>query len=122
MQRSFTYIIDALPLFIEDGFGIGDVSGSAEINYSHDGDWGIESIVLDGTRRSTPEDNTAHHWVYVVSIDRGTTLYNRVVDGLETVQRSDVQDMVNAQIDRDIECAEGDRADARRDSMMAGGW
>ena len=125
MQRSFTYTIDALPLFIEDGFGIGEVTGSAEINYSHDGDWGVESITLDGNRRSTPAEraNGASHYTYAtIGIDRGTNLYFRVVDGLETVQRGDVQDMVNNQIEEDRICAADDRADARRDAMMTGGW
>ena len=125
MQRSFTYIIEELPLVLEDGLATGLVSGTAEINYWNDEDWGVESIAIDADRLATKEELAAGSHRYIsktIQLERDSTIYRIIWDRLENHLRDDVQDAVNNQIDLDRECAEGDRADARRDSMMAGGW
>ena len=51
MTHSFTYTIDDLPLIVRDGFDAAMICGEAEISYSHEDDFEIGDVAVEGWRR-----------------------------------------------------------------------
>jgi hypothetical protein len=128
--NTFTFNFDDLPLVIENGFEACEVSGSAEIEYSRDGEWSIASIYFeDGRKRikySTDDYLAAAATgkfspVYerkAVALDRGTPIYSIIYDRLDNEWCEQVQEAVRNQLASDREDALEARADARRDARM----
>ena len=129
MSNTFTYTFDELPLVIENGFEACYITGDAEISYTRDGEWAIESIVFDGRRkikRSVEEYYAAaaagvfpKTWEEKpVELDRGTPVYGIIYDRLENEWRDQVDEAVQGQLEEDRICAADDYADQRRDERM----
>lgn len=131
-MQTFSFSFDELPLIIENGFEAGLVAGSAEISYSRDGDWSVESISFDGHRTKSVAQQDAdldealvakkplpsRYVCKPVALDRGTPIHSIVYDRLENEWSDKVQEAVNEQIEEDRQCAADDRADMRRDERM----
>lgn len=129
---TFTYEFDELPLVIENGFDAGLVAGSADISYSRDGEWSVESINFDGYRRK-PLDQFATELAAAksagkpvpsmfdrkpVSLDTTSPLHGIIYHRLENEWSDKVQEAVFEQIEEDRQCAADDYADMKRDERM----
>ena len=121
-----TFEFEELPLLIDLGFEAGPVYGSAEISFSRDGEWGIESIALDGHKKlyHTLEDRISAALAgkrlppfedKPVILEVGSPLHTIIYDRLDSDWRDAVQDRVNEQIAEDRQCAADDYADFKRD-------
>jgi hypothetical protein len=130
MINTFTFNFDDLPLVIENGFEACEVSGSAEIEYSLDGEWAVESIYFeDGRKRikystddylaaaATGKFPPTYERKSVV-LDRGTPIHSIIHDRLENEWSDQVQEAVREQLASDREDAADARADYRRDARM----
>jgi hypothetical protein len=128
-MKSFLFSFDDLPLVIENGFEACYITGDAEISYTRDGEWAIESIVFDGRRkikRSIEEYMAAaaagvfpKTWEEKnVELDRGTPIYSIIYDRLENEWRDQVDEAVQGQIEEDRISAADDYADRRRDALL----
>ena len=129
MVNTFTYIFDDLPLVIENGIEACEVSGSAEIEYSLDGEWAVAAIVFDGRRKikHSLDDYMAaakagtflkSYENKPVALDRGTPIHGIIHDRLENEWHDRVQEAVREQLASDREDALEQRADMRRDARM----
>lgn len=127
-MNTFIHPFDDLPLVIENGFEGLEVSGSAEISYTRDGEWSVEEIFCDCRRRIHHSIDAImaaaaagvflkHSESKSVPLDRGTPLFTIINDRLES-GFSDVQEAVREQLASDYEDAMEARADMRRDHMM----
>ena len=128
-MKSFLFSFDDLPLVIENGFEACYITGDADISYTRDGEWAIESIVFDGRRKikRSIEDymEAAAKGVFPktweekpVELDRGTPIHSIIYDRLENEWRDQVDEAVQGQIEEDRICAADDYADQRRDARM----
>jgi hypothetical protein len=129
MSNTFQFYFDELPLMIENGFEGCLVSGNAEISYSREGEWCVESISFDSRRKikhsldaymeaakagvflKSYEDKT-------VELDRGTPLHSIIYDRLENEWRDHVNEAIQEQLASDREDAAEQRAEMRRDALM----
>ena len=129
MVNTFTFNFDDLPLVIENGIEACEVSGSAEIEYSLDGEWAIALIWFDGRRKikHSIEDYMAAaaagkfppaYEYKDVALDRGTPIHSIIYDRLENEWSEQVQEAVREQLASDREDAAEQRADMRRDARM----
>jgi hypothetical protein len=121
-MKTFEYNFDDLPLVIENGFEACEVAGSAEVSYSSDGEWSVESIHFDGNKRNhytleqlyeaQKTNAPLPHWTrQSVELDRGTPIFSIIHDRLENEWRERVQDAVRQQIEDDRIQAADDAAD-----------
>jgi hypothetical protein len=122
MGRTVTFRFEELPLVVDAGFAAGEVSGTAEISYHHDGEWGVRAITLDGARRLTPAEMATLPRTAVptrfarraVALDNGDPLFLRILDRLEHEWADRVRDAVSDQITSDRAARHDNRHDARR--------
>ena len=118
MSNIFSFEFEELPLVIANGIPAGLINGCAEIKYTRDGGWDIDSISIEGYQTLTDAERKAGKkpWIYVAAPDEiaimiGGRLYDDEWSGK-------VQDAINEQLASDREDAAEVRADMRRDHMM----
>lgn len=115
-MHSFTYEFEELPLAIVMGIPAALTEGSAEIQYSGDGDWLIvfSSICVQGYQSTSIEQRAAGKspWVYVPA----PTDLKRIIIGRLYNEHSDrVSSAVSDQLDKD----HASDADTRADILHA---
>lgn len=124
MNRTFDFKFEQYPLQVIDRYEIGMIDGVAEISYTGDGEWAIESIELAGTRyntwhaREAAEERGKSLGAYTdkrFPLHETSPLYLMVVAVLEGRKRDDVQEAVREQIEEDREEAREFNAEVRRD-------
>ncbi len=121
-MNTFSYLFEELPLYAEAGWEAGSVTGKAELSYIREGDWNVESLTLEVTRQSTPDElkiSGARFWVESNKrLEAGSWIY-QLIEGRLTDEWADkVQEAVREQLEEDRICAADERADMRRDEMM----
>ncbi len=110
-MQTLIFPLDEIPLVIVDGVPGAHINGQAEIAYSRNGDWWIESVTVEGDKRVDDKQT------YPQLVPPGP-LVTIICQRLEGELFGQVQDHVNAQIEEDRVCAADDWADHRRDMMM----
>ena len=67
MSNILDFEFEEMALIVLDGIEAVYISGMAEIAYSRDGSWDIESISVEGRQELTPEQRTAGKkpWIYI---------------------------------------------------------
>jgi len=113
MINSFTFSFDEVPLAIADGVSAGFVNGTAEIEYSADGEFDIINITLEGEGRTGANGKR-----YYPQVDAPPVIAAIIDTRLHKEWLCFVQDAVREQIASDREDAAEQRADARRDARM----
>ncbi len=110
-MNTLVYPLDELPLVIVDGVPGAFINGQAEIAYSRNGDWWIESVSVEGDKRIDGKQTSPQ-------LSPSGPLVTIICQRLEGEWHDKVQNAVNEQIEEDRACAADDYADMRRDMMM----
>ncbi len=132
MTRTLELSLADMPLIIENGYQCCElIDGTAEISYDASGEWTIEAIYFEGCKKNIYSLEEMHsamirkaslpYWNRKkVALDAGTPIHGIIHDRLENAWSGKVYEAVMDAIEDDRACAADDRADARRDAMMAG--
>lgn len=116
--RTLEFRFEELPLVVEGGFEAGEVSGTAEISYHADGEWGVRAIALDGARRlplaAVVEPARSRFQRRSVALDDGDPLFLRILDRLEHGWADRVADAVFAALRHERAARDDDHHDHRR--------
>ncbi len=117
MSNILSFEFEELPLVIHNGIPAALINGMAEIQYSRDGAWGIDSISIEGYQTLTDEQRAAGKkpWIYVAAPHELASL---IEDRLHGEWRDRISDAINEQLASDREDAAEQRADMRRDHLM----
>ena len=116
MSNTFTYTFDEIPLVIDaNGVEAGLVSGEAEIEYSSDGQWCIETITLQGF--GSRDANGKRTWPQIAC---PPVIAAIIDDRLNEEWYGRVCAAVREQIEQDRVDAAEYRAEARRDDRRMG--
>lgn len=124
-MKILTFEFEELPLIIENGFEAAPVNGCAVLSYFDDGEWGIQSIYLDGHKRNKwtleqrmeaiRDNKVLKSFTHKrVEVDAMTPIHLAICSRLDGEWAGAVQDKVMEAIAEDRECAAGDYADFRR--------
>jgi hypothetical protein len=121
MANILSYEFSELPLVIANGIEAALINGCAEIEYSRDGDWRIDSICVEGYQRLTTEERAAgkRPWIYVKAPDELATLISQRLEG---DWHRKVCDAVYEQLASDREDAKEARAEMRREDRYTGAF
>jgi hypothetical protein len=118
MANTFIYKFDEVPLHLSGDIEGGLINGSAEIEYSRDGDWSIvaNSICLEGYKRITSAERKAGKspWVFIPAPD---AIAQIISHRLQYEWYDNVTSAVSDQIEEDREVARDEYADMKRDMM-----
>jgi len=115
MSNTFSYTFDEIPLVIANGVEAALVSGEAEIEYSRDGEWCIETITLQGF--GARDANGKRTWPQV---DCPPVIAAMIDERLNKEWYTRVCDAVREQLEQDrVDAAEA-RYEARRDDRRMG--
>ena len=103
-MNTFDFKFEELPLVLAPGIEAALINGKAEIEYSRDGHWQINSISVEGYRQITQAERAASvkPWVYIPA---SATLEAIIVGRLNKEWRSKIVDAVREQIADDREAA-----------------
>ncbi len=112
MTRTLLFSFDELPLVIHNGIPAAFVNGTADIAYSADGFWHIETVSVEGFGERV---NGKRQWPQVPA---PAALTDIIVQRLEGEWAGKVVNAINEQIEEDRISAADDMADARRDRLM----
>jgi hypothetical protein len=118
MSNIMSFEFQELPLVIHNGTPAALVNGCAEIQYSRDGSWDVDSICVEGYQTLTQAERAAGKkpWIYIEApYDIATIIGGRLYDAEWSGK---VQDAIREQLASDREDAAEMRADARRDALM----
>ena len=117
MSNILSYEFEELPLVIHNGIPAAFINGCAEIKYTRDHQWELESISVEGHQNLTQEERDAGKkpWIY---IGASSPLADMIAERLEGEWFDRIQDAVNEQLASDREDAAEQRADMRRDFLM----
>ena len=80
MRDTLDYEFSELPLLIGNGIEAGHVNGTAEINFSDDGEWSVGAIYLDGYKAGKPAQ---------LEVDTRSEIFLNILDSLERGSRKD---------------------------------
>ena len=78
MHGTITYDFEELPLLIGNGIEAGHVNGSAEIEFSDEGEWRVAAIYLDGSKDGKPAQ---------LEVDTHSEIRLNIIDSLERGSR-----------------------------------
>ena len=117
MSNVLSWDFEELPLVIHNGIEAGLINGMAEIRYSRDGEWEIESVCVEGYVNITSEERKAgkRPWVYVPAPAELEVL---ITDRLEGEWRGKVSTAVYETLAGNRADAAEMRADMRRDARI----
>ncbi|PDT71705.1 hypothetical protein CO683_00670 [Bradyrhizobium ottawaense] len=120
-MSTFCFEFDELPLVISNGIPAGLINGCAEIKYSRDGEWEIDSVSVEGYQNLTSEQRAAGKkpWIYVAAPwELGGIIYDRLMGEWN----DKVSDAIREQIESDRQAAAEYRAEMRREDRYTGAF
>jgi hypothetical protein len=117
MTNILSFEFEELPLVITNGIEAGLINGCAEIQYSRDGEWHVDSVSVEGHQKLTQAERDAgkRPWIYVAA---PIELADMIALRLESDWSDKVQDAINEHMAEEREAAADMRYDMRRDEMM----
>jgi hypothetical protein len=114
MAKTFLKKFDELPLVIAPGIDGAMINVRAEIEYSRNGSWTICEIEVEAYRKISWQERAAgaDPWTYLPASE----VLSGIIHGrLNNEWFERVQNSVDERIESDIEAAEDDRADMKRE-------
>jgi hypothetical protein len=125
-MSEFDFQFEELPVVVDLGFEAGLVDGTATIKFEASGEWWVDGITLDGSRRRSENERQAEkadtgltaklYEIKPVKVDRASYswLYAAITDQLENGR---FKDSVEDEVRKEMAAHRADAADQRREQL-----